>query len=298
MTESFSPAYLGNPIRPPAEADSLILQLTAGCPHNRCAFCGAYQGLPFRVRTPDEFRDHLKWVSRNEPWAAERGRVFLADGDSMVLPTPTLLEAFSLTRSAFPEARRFAVYSGPKGILAKPEADLGILKQAGLNTLYLGLESGSERILAAMGKGATAEEMIVAVQRAQKAGLRVSVMVLLGLGGPEHSLEHSRATAEVLNRMQPRLLSVLTLMLIPGTPLWQQHRAGTFTLISSVEALRELRELIARLQLQRTVFAANHASSFLPMTGALPRDQHRLLEEIDAGLSGQRPLTPEFLRGL
>ncbi len=291
-------SYVGDPIRPPAEADSLILQLTTGCPHNRCAFCGAYQRLPFRVRRPEEFRQHALWLRELEPWGTYATRVFLADGDSMMLTTEALLEAFAVTQSIFPQARRFAAYAGPRGISSKTDVDLLRLKTAGLNTLYLGLESGSDAILADMRKGATASDMIAAVQKAQQAGLRVSVMVLLGLGGPERSLEHARATADVLNRMQPRLLSALTLMLIPGTPLWQQAQEGRFRLLDPRETLLELRELLAGLRLERTVFAANHASSFLPITGALPRDREQLLGEIDAALAGKRRLTPDGLRRL
>ncbi|HNV69335.1 MAG TPA: radical SAM protein [Candidatus Ozemobacteraceae bacterium] len=298
MNHRLPVSYCGDPIRPPAEAESVILQLTTGCPHNHCDFCGAYQRVPFRVRQPQEFRQHALWVREQEPLTHDLSRVFFADGDSLMLSPAALLEAIDIARSVFGQARRFATYAGALGIRCKTGGELQQLKAAGLNTLYLGLESGSDFILTDMNKGASATEMVEAVKHAQQAGLRVSVMVLLGLGGPERSREHALATAEALNRMQPRLLSVLTLMLIPGTLLWQRAQQGSFRLLNQRETLVELRELLAALRLERTVFAANHASSFLPLTGALPRDQKHLLAEIDAALAGQRRLVPDLLRGL
>ncbi len=288
--------YDGDPIRPPAEAGSTILQVTVGCPHHACRFCGAYRETRFRVRPPAEFRAHVEAVAAAGP--GDVSRVFLADGDAMALPTDRLLEAMAQVRAVLPGARRFSLYAGAGGILAKSDAELARLKAAGLNTFYLGLESGSEEVLRQVGKGCTAAAMIEAVRRAQAAGLRASVMVLLGLAGRAGSLAHARATAAALNRMQPRLLSVLTLMLVPGTPLAEDARAGRFALPDARDMLGELRELVAGLALDRTVFTANHASSWLPLEGALPRDRDRLLASLDAALAGAVPLTPSFLRGL
>jgi radical SAM superfamily enzyme YgiQ (UPF0313 family) len=293
---SWGRLYEGEPIRPPAEAGSAILQLTVGCPYASCTFCGAYQGVAFRVRGPAEFREHAAAVARVGP--GDGRRVFFADGDSLVLPTARLLEAIALTREVLPTARRFSAYAGAAGLLAKSEAELRALKEAGLNTLYLGLESGSEEILRQCGKYCTAAAMVEAVRRAQAAGLRVSVMVLLGLGGVDDSREHAWATAAALNAMQPRLLSVLTLMLVPGTPLAEDARAGRFRLPGPAGMLVELRDLVAALAVERTVFTANHASSWLPLEGALPRDRDRLLATIDAALAGALPLMPDVLRGL
>ncbi len=290
------PGYVGDPIRPPAEAGSVILQATTGCPHNRCAFCAAYRGVCFRIRGPDEFEAHARLIASLEGDGGSR--VFLADGDTMRLPTDRLVELVEITRRVFPEARRFSLYAGARGILAKTGEELARLKEAGFNTLYLGLESGSEEILRDMEKDVTAAEMTEAVVAAQNAGLRVSVMALLGLGGVARSLEHARATATALNRMQPRLLSILTLIPVPGTPLWNRIEEGSFALPDARGMLRELRVLVAGLDLGRTVFTANHASSYLPLEGALPRDRDRLLAELDAALAGSRNLVPEAWRGL
>jgi len=288
--------YVGDPIRPPAEAGSIILQASIGCPHGRCSFCAAYRGVGFCVRSPDEFAAHVELVAS----LGGRGgtRVFLADGDTMRLPADRLFEFMERTKRVFPAARRFGVYAGARGILEKSGDEMTRLKAAGLNTLYLGLESGSDDILREMNKDATSGEMCEAVVAAQNAGLRVSVMVLLGLGGAGHSLDHAKATAAALNRMQPRLLSVLTLMPVPGTPLWKRISEGSFALPDAPGMLWELRELVARLEVNRTVFTANHASSYLPLEGALPRDKERLLAELDAALAGSRRLVPEAWRGL
>lgn len=296
QTTALPAGYVGDPIRPPAEAGSVILQATTGCPHNRCAFCAAYRDVGFRVRGSDEFEAHARLIAALEGNGGSR--VFLADGDTMRLPTTRLLELVNITRRVFPEARRFSLYAGARGILAKSREELERLKQAGFNTLYLGLESGSEDILREMGKDVTAEEMTEAVVAAQEAGLRVSVMALLGLGGAGRSIEHAQTTAAVLNRMQPRLLSFLTLMPVPGTPLWSRIESGSFALPDARGMLCELRELVARLELSRTVFTANHASSYLPLEGALSRDRDRLLAELDAALAGSRRLVPEAWRGL
>lgn len=288
--------YVGDPIRPPAEAGSVILQATTGCPHNRCAFCAAYRDVGFRARGSAEFEAHARLIATLEGNGGSR--VFLADGDTMRLPTARLLELVDITRRVFPEARRFSLYAGARGILAKSCEELARLKEAGFNTLYLGLESGSEEILREMGKDVTAAEMTEAVVAAQGVGLRVSVMALLGLGGVGRSIEHAHATAAVLNRMQPRLLSILTLIPVPGTPLWMRVGEGAFTLPDAQGMLRELRDLVAGLELSRTVFTANHASSYLPLEGALPRDRDRLLTELDAALADSRRLVPEAWRGL
>ncbi|MFZ2955413.1 MAG: radical SAM protein [Candidatus Ozemobacteraceae bacterium] len=288
--------YEGSFIRPPAEAESIILQATVGCAHHGCMFCGAYRDVYYRVRSAEEFRRHCSWVARQQ--GRKGRRVFFGDADVMALPTDELLERIEQTREAFPEASRFALYAGPRGILEKSDEELKRLKAAGFNTFYLGLETGSDPILASMEKGVTADEMTQAVERAQNAGLRASVMVLLGLGGRSGSTEHIRATAEVLNRMQPRLVSALTLMLVPGTRLWKRASAGSFTELGPPEFLDELYRLIESLDLHRSVFSANHASSFYAVEGALPRDKDRLLQDIDAARRGHRRLTPDLMRGL
>ncbi len=216
----------------------------------------------------------------------------------MVLSAERIREILSAVKGVFPSARRFSAYAGGAGLMGKSLSDLSRLHGIGLNTLYLGLESGDEETLRAVGKGCTAAEMVAGVTRAQTSGIRVSAIVLLGLAGKPGSRRHAERTAEVLNMMQPRILNFLTLMLVPGTELHKAASDGTFHPLEPQETLRELHGIISALSMKGTVVRANHASTFLPLEGTLPRDRDRLLTEIEDSLSGRVPLVPDFLRGL
>lgn len=264
--------------RPPAEAASLILQVDEGCPHNACAFCGMYRRLRFRRRTMEEIREIV--AAEAAVWP-EVARVFLADGDVMRRPFEELAEILRLLRQSFPALSRVNLYAAGSGILDKTAEQLRQLKALKLHTFYLGLESGDEEILRKMNKAETAAKMIQAVEHAQAAGLRASVIVLLGLGGRERSREHAEQTAAALNRMRPRLLSLLRVTPIPNTPLGREVRARRFAEVSEYGVLEEMRRLVANLDLPNTVFRANHASNVTPLEGRLPRDKARLLMEMD-----------------
>lgn len=264
--------------RPPAEADSVLLRVADGCPHNRCHFCAMYRGVPYRVEHPETVRSRIHRAARQTPAAR---RVFLADGDVLALPPDRLHTILTELRLSFPGLSRVSCYASGLALANRSDADLRALREASLHTLYLGLESGSDDILQSMGKGAGVREMIDGCCRAQAAGLCVSVMALIGLGGQSASAEHVRLTADALNRMQPRLLSCLRLVPIAGTPLATRITKGMFTPLTEAQAVRELRDLISRLELQRTVFRADHSSNILPLSGRLPRDRERLLEELD-----------------
>jgi len=265
--------------RPPAEADSLLLGIATGCPWNRCAFCAMYRDQAYRVKTSDEIRRTIAKAARQAP---DTARIFLADGNVMALPFSLLKEILTELNQAFPRLARVNLYANGRSILAKSAAELGELRQLKLHTLYMGLESGSELVLQGCNKGETAAGMIKAVRLAQDCGLRVSVMILIGLAGRARSLEHAVATAEALNRMQPRLLSALRCIPIPGTPWDQAIGDGRIAMLTETEAVRELREIVARLDLTQTVFRANHSSNILPLEGRLPKDIPRLLAELDA----------------
>ncbi|MHB8972457.1 MAG: radical SAM protein [Pirellulaceae bacterium] len=289
--------YRGTVIRPPSEADSYILQVTYGCSHNRCTFCGTYPEKPFQVRDEDEVRQDIELAGRRMP---NTRRVFLADGNALVLSTGRMRRILDALSQAFGSLQRVGAYANARDLLAKSDAELTALYGKGLRIVYLGLESGSDTILRQVNKGTTAQEMTQAVQRAQAAGIRVSVIALLGLGGPELSAEHAEATGRVVSAMDPRYLSLLTLMLIPGTPLHQAYCAGTFQLMSPESLLVELRQVIVHLNgLSGCIFRTNHASNYLPLSGTLPKDQGRLLATLDAALQqGRAALRPEAWRGL
>jgi len=268
--------------RPPAEADSMIVRVAQGCPHNTCVFCGMYKGVAYRPAPLEQMLRQVRKAVRGEPDAR---RVFLADGDVMALEFAALRDVLAALNAGLPELTRVSVYANGSSILAKTDEQLTELRTLKLHTLYMGLETGDDSILREMEKSEVVSDMVEAGRRAQACGLRMSVMVLLGLGGQQRSETHAAATAEAINRMQPRLLSVLRLVPTENTPLWRRIKAGTFTPVTEYEAVCELRRLIAGLELQSTVFRANHVSNVLPLEGRLPRDKAGLLALLDGLLN-------------
>ncbi len=282
-------------IRPPAEAASFLLQVTTGCSANGCAFCGAYLGKPFTVKSRAEVSGDIRDWRRQHP--GER-RIFLLDGDALAVPNHRLIPILQEAAAAFPKLTRIAAYVNGYNLTNRTGAELLELYQHKLRLIYLGLESGSQTILDLHRKRSTAAEMVEGVRRAQSAGIKVSVMVLLGLGGQAGSKRHVRETVAALNRMQPRYLSFLTLMAVPGTELWRRIEAGQFTELGPEEMLSEARAILAGLDLRRTIFRMDHASNHLSLEGRLPTDQGRLLRTLDDALAGRLRLKPEFLRDL
>jgi radical SAM superfamily enzyme YgiQ (UPF0313 family) len=228
-------------------------------------------------------------------------RVFLADGNALVLGMNRLVPIFDALSSAFPDLRRVGMYANASDLLNKSQDELALLREKRLHVVYIGLESGSEDVLRQINKGATAAEMVEAVHHAKAAGIRVSVIGILGIGGPELSSEHAEATGRVISDMDPTYFSLLTLMLVPGTPLHQQWREGTFQLMEPEAMLAELRQVILHTddRLSRCIFRTNHASNYVPLAGTLSRDKERLLATLDGALArGRSALRPEAWRGL
>lgn len=289
--------YRGNVIRPPSEGRSLILQVTTGCSHNKCAFCGAYP-QSFSIKSLEELENDISWLAQHTD--KNRRRLFLADGNALILSTDKLLSIMVTVRKTFPKMKRVGAYGNAKDILRKTDEELSDLREAGLSTVYIGLESGDNDVLKDMNKDATVEETIEAVQKLNRARIKTSVMALLGLAGADRtkSRKHGILTAEAANKMQPTYLSLLTVMLIPGTPLFNRKREGIFKLPEPDETIEELLTIVENLNLSRTVFRANHASNFLSLEGTLNKDKERLIAEIKMAIQGRTPLKPEFLRGL
>jgi len=289
--------YYGTVVRPPSEARSYILQITYGCSHNRCTFCGTYLDKPFRVRPVDEVMEDIALAQQKMP---ETRRVFLADGDAMVLSTDRLAPILDALSSGFSRLERVGIYANARDILNKSEADLELLRDKKLGIVYLGLESGSDELLRRVRKGATAAEMVRAVRKAKSAGMLTSVIGILGIGGPELSAEHAQATGRVVSEMDPDYFSLLTLMLVPGTELHRQWQAGEFKLMTPDGFLTELRQIIGHMDgLSHCVFRTNHASNYLPLAGTLPQDKARLLATLDEALAaGKSALRPEAWRAL
>jgi radical SAM superfamily enzyme YgiQ (UPF0313 family) len=290
--------YHGRVIRPPSEAESYILQATYGCSHNRCTFCGTYPDKPFSMRPLEEVLEDVTLAGQRMPHTP---RVFIADGNALVMPAPRLATILDALSAAMPQLRRVGIYAGARDILAKSDEELAMLNEKKLRIIYLGLESGSDEVLRRIDKNANAAGMVQAVHKAKKAGIKVSVIALLGLGGVELSDQHAAETGRVVSEMDPQYLSMLTLMLVPGTLLHRQEQDGEFRLPSPQGMLAELRSVIEHTddRLTRCVFRTNHASNYLPLAGVLCRDKDSLLATIDqAQTRGPEALRPENWRGL
>ncbi len=272
----------GMVFRPPSEANSFILRVTIGCAHNRCTFCSMYRGVNFRARPLSEIEPIIRQTARHYPHLR---RVFLADGDALVLSTDRLLAIIELLKAYFPKLSRISCYGGPLDILRKTPTDLQLLKQAGLQLVYLGIESGDDEVLNRVQKGVTSEQMIEAGQKIIAAGMKLSAMLVLGLGGRELSRQHALNSARVASAINPTMLSALTLMLHRGTPLRNEAEQGTFQPLSPYEFVLELKELVSNLNMQSPcIFRSNHVSNMLPLAGTLPGDKNSLLLQAEEAL--------------
>lgn len=287
--------YQGTVIRPPSEADSIILQVTVGCSHNRCTFCGAYKDQRFRYKDPATINADLAYAAR---YFGGHTRLFLADGDVLITPQHRLVPLFTTIKAKLPKVKRIRLYANAKSIRSKSASDLTELKSLGLDRIYMGLESGDDAVLAAIAKGNTAEQMIAAGRKVRAAGIFLSVTVLLGIAGTKASTRHAIATAQVLNEMAPNQIAALTVMPIAGTPLHDDLLARRFQLPDEFGLLSELQVLLQHLELDRVQFQANHASNFLPLDCRLARDKVAALARIDQALAGDIPLMPDYMRGL
>ncbi|MCL2790325.1 MAG: radical SAM protein [Desulfobulbus sp.] len=287
--------YQGDIIRPPSEAFSLILQVTTGCSHNRCTFCGAYRDKPFGIKPWQQIEHDIDYAAT---WSQGHTTLFLADGDALALPHAQLIALLHSIRHRLPWIRRVSAYATCQNVLAKSDEDLSEYRQLGLSRLYMGLETGHDPTLAAIAKGVDSAQMIEAGQRVRSAAIFLSVTCLLGIAGAEHSLDHAIATARVLSCMQPHQIAVLTLMLLPGTPLYRLARAGRFSLPAPGQLFQEMHCLLRHLESFRTQFHANHASNYFSLRGRLPKDRKSMLTTIEQALAGTLPLKPDPCRRL
>ncbi len=288
--------YHGAVIRPPSEADSLIVQVTYGCSNNTCDFCGTYLEKPFAVRPFDEVVEDVTGLPVSVRQRVRR--VFLADGDAMALSTRKLDAILDLLHRALPNLERVSSYANARNLLGKSVGELAALRERGIELLYLGLESGDEQTLADIHKGMTVAEQIEGCRRASDAGLRLSVTAILGLAGRERSLVHARATGEALSAIDPEYIGILTLMLPPGTAMERKVASGQVVLPDSLGILRELREIVAHIAVTGSLFRCNHASNYLPIGGRLPGDKAAILATLDKVLDAPAAtqLRPESWR--
>jgi radical SAM superfamily enzyme YgiQ (UPF0313 family) len=287
--------YEGNIIRPPSEANSILLQITVGCSRNKCTFCGTYQGERFKIKSDEIIWEDIDFAAAN---CKRQRRVFLCDGDALIIPQRRLLKILSAIKERLPWVTRVGLYANAKSLKMKSIDELKALRERGLGIAYMGLETGDDVTLSAIKKGSTAEEMIDMGRKAKKAGIKLSITVLLGIAGRQRSNIHARETGRVLSAIDPEYVGALSLMLIPGTPLCHDFEAGRFEMIEPVEMLQELRTMIEYTELSRGLFHANHASNYLPIKARMPKDKENTLKLIDSALIGKVQLKPEFLRAL
>lgn len=287
--------YEGNIIRPPSEANSILLQVTVGCSRNKCTFCGTYRGERFRIKSDDIIMEDIAFAAR---YCQQQRRVFLCDGDALIIPQKRLLRILKEIQKQLPWVTRVGLYANAKSLNMKTVDELKELKDHGVGIAYMGLETGDDDTLKKINKGASAAHMIEMGRKAKQAGFKLSITVLLGIAGPERSQIHAQETGRVLSAIDPNYVGALSLMLIPETPLFDDYESGKFQLIEPQEMLAELRTMIANTNLTSGLFHANHASNYLPVRARFPKEKEATLRLIDDALEGKVPLKPEYLRAL
>lgn len=283
-------------IRPPSEANSLLLPVTMGCSNNICTFCGTYNGIKFKVRNLANVKQDIDRVAQN--YSRSVRRVFLENGDALIAPQHTLAEVLKHLNSKFPYLQRIGTYATPRSALIKTVDELKELNRLGLKIAYLGVETGDEELLLKVKKGVNYDQMVEAGRKLKEAGITSSVTIILGLGGVEGSKKHALETARILNDIDPDFAGALVLGLSPGTEMYQDLKEGRFTPISPLQTLVELKTIIEKSSFTNCFFTANHASNYLPMRVRLPQQKDEAIKLLDDIITKQDTsrLRPQFLR--
>ncbi len=303
-------------IRPPSEHASYFLPVTAGCSNNTCTFCSRYYGSKLRMREIDDIKKEIDAMVMYtahgirvptipdivyfllQSWDGKR--IFLQDGDALVYPFPKLLEVIEYLNERFPGLERTGAYATPHDILRRSVDELKALKERKLDILYMGVESGNDAVLEKVCKGAKHEQMVEAGHKVKESGIILSVTIILGLAGVEGSEKHALETAKVLTEIDPDFAGALTLMLVPGAPMYEDWKQGNFSPISPFDSLRELKTIVENSDFTNCFFSSMHASNYLSVRGTLPRDKARIVKQLEDTLAKKDPemLRLEFLRGL
>jgi radical SAM superfamily enzyme YgiQ (UPF0313 family) len=286
--------YEGNIIRPPSEAYSILLQVTVGCSHNRCTFCSPYKGERFKIKPDQIIMEDIRYAAKH---MADNQRLFICDGDALIVPQIRLISIMEEIRTHLPNINRVGVYANAKALKRKSVEELIELKKLGLGIIYMGLESGDDQTLKAVKKGSDSNEMITQGLKVKKAGIKLSITVLLGLAGPERSEIHAKETGRVLTAIDPEYVGALSLMLMEGTPMFDDYKAGTFLYPEPIDLLKELGIIINNTTLTNGRFHANHASNYLPIKAKFPEEKEEVLELIGKAIIGKVGLKPEWMRG-
>lgn len=274
--------YEGTVYRPPSEANSLLIQATIGCPHNKCTFCPMYKGTKFRLRPVSEILEDLDMARRYYgDWIRS---IFFPDGNTIIMKTDDLIKIFDHAHSLFPNLQRITVYGSARYVSKKSSGELKRLQAAGLNRIHMGMESGDDVTLTRIQKGTTSEQIIAAGCRVRDAGIQLSEYYLVGIGGLDRTVEHATASARVLSLISPDFIRLRTFVPIPGTPLYQEWLTGQFKLLQPHQALREVRLLIENLDARGSILLSDHVSNYWNIQGQLPDDKGAMLEQINEAL--------------
>lgn len=287
--------YEGMVIRPPSEAYSILLQVTVGCSHNKCSFCATYKDKRFRIKTDERILKDIRFASQ---YCRRQDKVFLMDGDALIIPQKRLVWILEQIREHLPWVKRVGLYANAKSIRMKSDEDLNQLKELGLGIVYLGVETGHAELLKTICKGTSRENLILQGKRIKKSGIKLSVTVLLGIAGPERSLDHARETGKLLTEMDPNFVGALTVMVLPNTLLGQEYAEGKFQPLTVTQLLTELGAMVAATRLSRGLFYSNHASNYLPIKVRYPEGKEPALALIQKAIQGGVGLRPEWMRGL
>ena len=288
--------YEGRIYRPPSEANSYILQATIGCSWNHCTYCDMYREKKFRVRDLEQTLGDIALAGH--AYGEQVDKVFVADGDALVMTLDQWEPILRAARETFPRLRRVSAYATARNLLEKTEDELKQLREWGLSLLYIGPESGDDETLKRIAKGGSFDDHVQAAKKAHAADMKLSAIFLLGAGGIERSKEHAEASARLATEMDPRFVSCLTLTVVPGTPIAKLEDSERFELPDIHGLLGELRTFVDLTRPTDAIFRTNHASNYLPLAGRLPRDREKIVGVLDDALSGRLPLRPEWSRGL
>ncbi|HYA13582.1 MAG TPA: radical SAM protein [Syntrophales bacterium] len=288
--------YEGDIIRPPSEANSLLIQVTVGCSHNKCTFCPAYKSKKFKIKSIGEVQEDILEASQYRSIE----KIFLCDGDALIIPQERLVQILNMIKTHIKSVKRVGTYANAKSILRKTVDELFQLREHGLRIAYLGVETGNDELLKKIEKGVTNEEMIQAGRRVKEAGIVLSATIILGLGRIEKSIEHAFDTARILNEIDPDFASALTLMIVPGTPLYSDYMSGNFILPDKLGLLKELEIIIENSNFTNCYFTSNHASNYFPVKASLPSEKSKVVKMINSVINDRdiKRLRPEYLRGL
>ena len=285
--------YYGSVYRPPSEAYSLIVQVTYGCSHNTCAFCGMYKEKRFALRPLAEVLEDFHLARQ---YYRNVGRIFLADGDALIRKGSDLVTILDTIRELFPECERVSSYASPTSLQIRTDEELQLLRDKGLTLLYMGLESGCDDVLKLMRKGHTSAEIVECGQKVKRNGIGLSVTAITGLGGPELMEAHAVDTAKALNAMNPEYIGILTLVVEDGTPLRDWVREGKFHLLTPAQVLQETKLMVESFDSPGSVFRMNHASNYLSLKGTLNEDKEAMLAQIRRAERHMETLRPEGWR--